>query len=306
MFEKFNLGRSLEESKKQLDETNNDAERTYLIPVDKICPNPNQPRKFFDEAALTDLANSIKEKGLLEPIIVRENNNPESLYQYELIAGERRWRSHKLAGISHIKAFIRNVSDIDSEDIALIENMQREDLCPYERMLAIMSLKQKRGSNEEVARAIGKSIKTVELYMTLGAKMTADADFQKIFESQMKNLTVPAMQDFSKVYPKMQKVFLKDKREKERALACLKKHGVIVGIGKLYKKFLKDKTKDEVSTKQDKPLFVETEKEYILNIKIQKNGLSDMFLYESAETAITTMSSIIQQKKSEMQNGTNI
>lgn len=304
MFEKFNLEKALEESKKQMDEAN-DTEVVHKIPVDKIGPNPNQPRKFFDEAALLELAQSIKEKGLLEPIIVRENNNPDSPVQYEIIAGERRWRAHKLAGISHIKAFIRNVSDLDSEDMALIENIQREELCPYERMLAIMSLKNKRGSNEDVAKAIGKSIKTVELYLTLGSRMTADPDFQAVFEPKMKDLTISSMQDFSKIYTKMQKVFSKDKREKERALACIKKHGVVKGIDKLYKKFSKDKAKDETPV-HEKPFFFESDREYILNIKLPKNSAADMSLLENAEAAIASMLSVIQKKKTEIQNGTNI
>jgi ParB family chromosome partitioning protein len=94
------------------------------IEVSKISPNPNQPRKHFDEEALNELANSIKQHGLVQPITLRKITPS----QYQIISGERRWRASQLAGLSSIPAYIRQVNDEQVLELALIENIQREDL----------------------------------------------------------------------------------------------------------------------------------------------------------------------------------
>ena len=99
-----------------------------VIPVDRIDPNPQQPRLAFDEATLLELSASIKEHGVLQPILVR----PLDDRRYELIAGERRWRASKLAGLTTIPALIEDIDDDTALEIAIIENLQREDLSPLE------------------------------------------------------------------------------------------------------------------------------------------------------------------------------
>jgi ParB family transcriptional regulator, chromosome partitioning protein len=108
------------------------AEPPGTIPVTSVHPNPKQPRKDFDEPSIAQLADSIRAKGVLQPIIVR----PLPQGQYEIIAGERRLRAAKLAGLERIPATIRQVTDGESLEIALIENLQREDLNPIERAAA--------------------------------------------------------------------------------------------------------------------------------------------------------------------------
>lgn len=124
------------------------------IPLDAIRPNSHQPRKEFDEGALDELANSIKNYGILQPIVVRRIGRNE----YELIAGERRWRACKLAGLKEVPAIIKDTEDTDAAILALIENIQREDLNFLEEAEGYKQLIQECGiTQEELAEKLGKS-----------------------------------------------------------------------------------------------------------------------------------------------------
>ncbi|MDD2208196.1 MAG: ParB/RepB/Spo0J family partition protein [Bacilli bacterium] len=124
-----------------------------LIPVDQIRSNPYQPREYFDEVALEELASSIKEHGVLQPIIVKK-----SIKGYELIAGERRTRASKLAGIRTVPAIIKDFTDEEMMDIALLENIQREDLTPIEIAEGFKKYIDRTGiTQEEIAIKFGKS-----------------------------------------------------------------------------------------------------------------------------------------------------
>ena len=131
-----------------------DGEDLRDLPVDLIAPNANQPRKNFDPAALQALADSIGERGVLQPILVR----PVGGGRYELVAGERRWRAAKLAGLEQIPALIRPRDDAQALEVALIENMAREDLNPMEEARACAALVEELGlTREEVGRRVGRS-----------------------------------------------------------------------------------------------------------------------------------------------------
>lgn len=143
---------------------NNDTKQTEtIVKITKVEPNREQPRKNFDEDALQELADSIKQFGLLQPILVQDRND-----YYEIIAGERRWRAAKLAGLKEIPVIIRNYSNQEIVEISLIENIQREDLNPieealaYKRLLEEFHLKQ-----DEVAERVSKSRTTVTNSMRL-------------------------------------------------------------------------------------------------------------------------------------------
>jgi len=124
------------------------------LSVQKVKPNPYQPRKNFSEESIHELALSIKENGVLQPILVRKNENQE----YEIIAGERRWRASLEAGVNTIPALVRNYDNNQVLAIALIENLQREDLNPMEQAYALQRLQTEMGINqEELAEKIGKS-----------------------------------------------------------------------------------------------------------------------------------------------------
>ncbi len=127
------------------------------LKITEVEPNRDQPRKRFDEEALEELAQSIQEYGLIQPIVVTQKDG-----YYSIIAGERRWRASKLAGLKEIPAIIREDNEKINSEISLIENMQREDLNPVEKAMGIKTLIDTYGmSQEEVAKKLGKGRSTV-------------------------------------------------------------------------------------------------------------------------------------------------
>jgi len=125
------------------------------ISVSSIDPNPNQPRNHFDEDALAELSASIKAIGLLQPVLVRPSSTPD---RFELIAGERRWRASKRAGLSTIPAIVRVTDDVSSVEQALVENLHRQDLTPLEEAAAYQQLLEDFSmTHEHVAAKLGKS-----------------------------------------------------------------------------------------------------------------------------------------------------
>ena len=127
------------------------------LKITEVEPNREQPRKNFDQEALEELADSIKEYGLIQPIVVSKKEG-----YYSIIAGERRWRAPKIAGLSEIPAIIRDDDEKVNSEISLIENMQREDLNPYEKAVGIKTLMDKYDmTQEEIGKKIGKSRSTI-------------------------------------------------------------------------------------------------------------------------------------------------
>ena len=138
------------------------------IPVVQISPNPDQPRKIFNESEVKDLSESIKEKGVLVPIILRSVQNKP--YLYEIVAGERRYRAAQMANLSEIPALVKNLDDKNAMEIALIENVQRENLNPIEEADGYENLMQKCGySLEDVSKLIGKSISYIRNLMRINS-----------------------------------------------------------------------------------------------------------------------------------------
>ncbi len=132
----------------------NDTKAASLLPVASISPNPSQPRRTFDEISLNELADSIRIKGVLQPILVR----PSTEGRYEIVAGERRWRASQMAGLHEIPVVIRNFSDIDGFEAAIIENVQRTDLNPIEEAQGYQRLISDFGHTQEmVASVTGKA-----------------------------------------------------------------------------------------------------------------------------------------------------
>ena len=122
--------------------------------INKIFPNPNQPRKHFDEEALQELSNSIKIHGIIQPIVVNKDDDDK----YMIIAGERRWRASRLAGLTSVPVVIKNYTEKQVKEVSLIENLQREDLNPIEAARAIKQLMEEYNFTQEaVAERIGKS-----------------------------------------------------------------------------------------------------------------------------------------------------
>lgn len=130
------------------------AAAELIVPIEKIAPNPDQPRKRFAQEDLDDLAASIKKKGVIQPLIVRER--PEG--RYEIVAGERRWRASQLAKLHELPVIVREFTDVEVLEVAIIENIQRADLNAIEEAAGYRQLMDKFGhTQEKMAEALGKS-----------------------------------------------------------------------------------------------------------------------------------------------------
>ena len=134
------------------------------IPLDQIEPNSNQPRSLFDDEKLQELANSIRQIGIIQPITLRQTAEN----RFQIIAGERRWRASQMAGLKTIPAYIRTINDQNVMEMALVENIQREDLNPIEIALAYEHLLENTGmTQEKVSERVGKSRSAITNYLRL-------------------------------------------------------------------------------------------------------------------------------------------
>ena len=134
------------------------------IPIDQIEANPNQPRREFEETALNELAQSISEIGIVVPITLRQMGE----HKYQIIAGERRWRASQIAGLTSLPAYIRTIKDEEVMEMALVENIQREDLNDIEIALAYEHLLETSGmTQEKMSKRVGKSRTAVTNYLRL-------------------------------------------------------------------------------------------------------------------------------------------
>ncbi|RME81915.1 MAG: ParB/RepB/Spo0J family partition protein [Zetaproteobacteria bacterium] len=150
MKQKRRLGRGLDAL---LGEAAGAREGMRMIPIGLIDPNPYQPREIFDEAEIEKLAASIRQDGVLSPVLVRPHGG-----RYQLVAGERRWRAAQRAGLAEIPAVVREVSDAQALQLAIVENLQRRDLSPIEAAKAYQRLADEFGlTHEEIARRVGVS-----------------------------------------------------------------------------------------------------------------------------------------------------
>lgn len=127
------------------------------LPIDSIVPNPRQPRKAFDTKGLQDLSQSLKRSGVLQPVVVRRHGQ-----QFQIVVGERRWRAAKMAGLSHIPAVVREATDAETLELALVENLLREDLNPMEEAEAYQRLLTEFAwTQEELGQRVGKDRSSV-------------------------------------------------------------------------------------------------------------------------------------------------
>ena len=179
------------------EENNKDKDLIIKVKLTEIEPNKNQPRKKFDEESIEELANSIKEYGLIQPIVVAKKDK-----YYEIIAGERRWRASKKAGLKEVPVIIREDNERRNKEIALIENIQREDLNPIEKAKAIRSLMDDYGlTQQKVADILGKarsSIANSVRILNLDERVIKLALEGKLTEGHCKSLM--AIEDNEKQY----------------------------------------------------------------------------------------------------------
>lgn len=157
MVKKSGLGKGLESLMGEANAEVGSVASDTVLPLDKIKPNKNQPRQSFEAEPLSELADSIKQNGVLQPIMVRKVGA-----KYEIVAGERRYQAAKIAGLKEIPVLIREVSDEDVFKLALIENLQRSDLNPIEEALGFKTLiDQNNLTQEALAKAVSKSRPTI-------------------------------------------------------------------------------------------------------------------------------------------------
>ncbi|MGB9780704.1 ParB/RepB/Spo0J family partition protein [Caldanaerobacter sp.] len=147
---KKGLGRGLQAL---IPESREESQGIEMVEIDKIFPNEYQPRRHFDEESLKELADSIREHGIVQPLVVRRQG-----MSYQLVAGERRWRAAKMVGLREVPVVVKDLDDQEVMEIALIENLQREDLNPIEEAKAYKTLMEQFNlTQEEIAKKIGKS-----------------------------------------------------------------------------------------------------------------------------------------------------
>lgn len=152
-----------------------EGEGVSEVSLDDIDPNPFQPRRVFDQQGIEELAASIREVGIVQPVILRRAG-----LRFQIVAGERRWRAARQAGLKSVPAVVRDLSDADTMELALIENIQRQNLNPIEEARAYQTLMTSRGmTQEEVARRVGKSRPLVANALRL---LSLDAEVQRWVE----------------------------------------------------------------------------------------------------------------------------
>ena len=231
---KKGLGRGLSSLMGDVKDTltkNESLNQETKISIAKLKPSPSQPRRLFDKNSINELAESIKSKGLVQPILVRPS--PTETGAYEIIAGERRWRAAQIAQLHEVPAVIRQLDDVESLEVAIIENVQRSDLSPIEEAAGYKRLIENHGHTQEVlAEIVGKSRSHIaNIIRLLGLPQSiqdmisegkissghARAIMNSAFPEQLaekivsENLSVRAAEDLAKQKkPELKKVKLKD------------------------------------------------------------------------------------------------
>ncbi|HAM50602.1 MAG TPA: hypothetical protein DCP92_07860 [Nitrospiraceae bacterium] len=247
------------------------GEQVVSIPLEKIRPNPFQPRKVFED--IDELAESIKEEGIHQPIIVRRVTDPASEFLFEILSGERRWRGSKKAGRSHIPAIIREASDQDMKTKAALENTARKDLNFIETMNCYHILMEHYQDSEVVANKVGKSKKHVNEYLKIREEIYKHPKVAELFEAQARSITYSAAKAFAEVSGKVYKLEKSNNREFLRVLNNMEE-GVVGSVDWIVKKVSRfDRKGGQPEAAAMVPGYLrESENELVLSIKIKKGG----------------------------------
>lgn len=213
----------------------NQGERVQNLLITTVFPNPDQPRRFFDDLALEQLADSIKQYGILQPLIVSTTNTPD---RYIIVAGERRYRASMLAGLKNIPAIVRTSKELEQLEIALVENIQRVDLSPLETAASIHRLHDLFSqSYDDIAKRLGKAPSTVNNIVRLLQLSPAAQQAlreQKISEGHARSIL--ALKDFP--------------AEQEELLSLTQKRGWSVRQAEQFVVATKDGAKDSVAAQK--------------------------------------------------------
>ncbi len=269
----INTGSDTENNKENTKE--NHEYKEVFINISLVEPNRNQPRKEFDKESLSELANSIKQYGILQPIIVQKNGD-----MYEIIAGERRWRAAKEAGLTEVPVIVRDYDKQKVMEISIIENIQREDLNPIEEAMAYQSLMEEYGlKHDELAEKVSKNRSTITNSMRL-LKLSKNIQ-QMLIDGRIST-------GHAKVL-----LSIEDINEQEKiAQELIDKSLSVRELEKLVKKYTKPRKKKDNKDDKDYSLFYreyEDRLKDILGTKVQINtkdknkGRIEIDYYSAAE-----------------------
>jgi len=264
----FDSREYLEQAKENIVNVAEDDE-VVRIPLDKVAPNPYQPRRTFKKETLEELAESIKEKGVLQAIIVRRTTDPDTEFLFEICIGERRVRASRIAGLRDIPARIKELSDADMRAVAFIENLQREDMNFIETMDGYVGLKKDYGDAEGVASVVRKDKRTIERYCRIHSEIHSMPEIADLFARQAEKIDYTTGDAFSKVAADIRRLQKSNKREFTRVFNRLSKD-IKGSVPWLTKKFGKGNKESPIITGDG--MFRDTEKELILNIRVRKNA----------------------------------
>ena len=269
----INTGSDTENNKENTKE--NHEYKEVFINISLVEPNRNQPRKEFDKESLSELANSIKQYGILQPIIVQKNGD-----MYEIIAGERRWRAAKEAGLTEVPVIVRDYDKQKIMEISIIENIQRENLNPIEEAMAYQSLMEEYGlKHDELAEKVSKNRSTITNSMRL-LKLSKNIQ-QMLIDGRIST-------GHAKVL-----LSVEDINEQEKiAQELIDKSLSVRELEKLVKKYMKPRKKKDDKDDKDYSLFYreyEDRLKDILGTKVQINtkdknkGRIEIDYYSAAE-----------------------
>jgi ParB/RepB/Spo0J family partition protein len=260
------------------------------IPVDKIRQNPYQPRRTFDAVREKELAASIQEHGLLQPIVVRRLTD-SGQHLYELVSGERRLRAFKALGKNTIPAIVRAINDTEMRTVALIENLQRENLNTYESIKSIYLLREELGNNELVAKALSRSIRTIERHIKIGKELVNFPEVDRMFADNAAALDFASAQAFADIAANIHRLRKADKREYERIIKKFGKHGIKHTVQILTKRF---NTSTMSPVKREATfVFSETTDQVILNCRWPKGQIISQEQKETLQKNINQFTSAI-------------
>ncbi len=224
-----------------------------------------------------------------QPITVRKIEEENSPFLFELIAGERRLRASKIAGLERIPAVIKEKSDREIKKLALLENLQREDLTYFETMISIVGLKEEYGSNEEVGTAVGLTRRSVEQYLKIHSEMSTIPEVFAIVEKKQSTLNRTNLKDTADIMPEIRRYKKSDKREFERFIKRVKEKGIVAAVEKLLRKIENRNTQTNKSEARDThspdDIFKETDDRLLIRITLRKDALpsdEDMGKIQSA------------------------
>lgn len=255
------------------------GESIEYIPHELIDPNPFQPRKKFKQDSLEEFAAQMREKGFLQPIIIRPFDNSETGKRFQIVAGERRFRAAKIAGISKIPCIIRNYSDKQTREWALLENVQREDLNFMETMNGYVSLREDYGTAEAVSKALGggrgKSQRSIERYFKLHTDIYSIESVAQIFEAQAAQIDLATAEKYSTIVSDLRRLQKSKSENKkfQRILEQFRKKSIKEHMPELLRKFNREipKRANNNASVVVAQMLRETEKVLTLSISIKKS-----------------------------------